>query len=961
MPFNIQIAIDPGNSRAGIDGLTGALDKLEAAGPKAAASASAGLKEIAPAAQGAARGVAALTDEEKKFEQVLLVANAQLAQEKTALEAIVGPGQKHAQMIETIERLYAKGKISVDEMTDALTRNNQALARSQPRSGAGFDSTAGEQFGPQFDPRQAGGGGGTGGEGGGVGGLAGMMGIGLSIGAVVGLTKSLFEANDAYQQLENSVRKFADASGGVNTTMTMSRDLAVAMHASMGETIALYDRVTQSTRNLYLTQVQQRDITEGLGIQAKLANVSLDEAASIMKKFTIAADTGTFSMRMFRELGMNMPQMLKALADHFHLSVKAFEDMAVKGHISAREIAIAMADTNNAAAKDKLEEHTRTATDEVQKLVFMLVDAGAHRQKYFEDGVRGGAEAVKSQDAQIAKAQEHIAQVRIVNDVFAILNDGLALTKRLQDELFSNALNDRLKTFNNNILGANAKLGLLNQEKMSFALLDAFGAVPAGAKDAVYEDQAKAANEAVVANNGLGESVLRVIQAETDHETSIRRLTAGVNNANIVGKQHQELVTALAAEYKKAEKALNGVRSELEKLIERLVKQAEAFDKSIVALDFAKPRLSLQLYNEELERLIKNHHDADFGKLFGGLSLDLSKQTARDINNPAPVGGALVDLADQFSPLQSKSKSPLGAPDAKSDSFMFGDSSDTGMAQQSLDAATASYKAARTAVQAYEDAVFDIKLSSGTVEEHAAELKKLRDSLNDMKTPQEVFAQGVKDANDKLNAGVYTLDAYAKKMHDLREAAGTGTFGDGFRDFTDNLKKQGEDSKTSLDLMNAGFTSVNTGIMDLIESKGSLADWGASFLSTMAKVAEQALATKLMLSLIGLGGGGGGVDIAGISAGVMGALIPGHASGAYYPPGGGGGTDSQFVAFRKSPDEDVLVRTPAQRQAMQQGSGGSVTNEYHYYDHGDSRALAPLQQEMRDLRAMIDRSRRGRS
>jgi hypothetical protein len=52
--------------------------------------------------------------------------------------------------------------------------------------------------------------------------------------------------------------------------------------------------------------------------------------------------------------------------------------------------------------------------------------------------------------------------------------------------------------------------------------------------------------------------------------------------------------------------------------------------------------------------------------------------------------------------------------------------------------------------------------------------------------------------------------------------------------------------------------------------------------------------------------------------------VPGLATGGYLPPSGSGSTDSQFVAFRKSPWESVHVNTPGQESTMRSSSGGSV-------------------------------------
>ena len=247
--------------------------------------------------------------------------------------------------------------------------------------------------------------------------------------------KALRDANDAYHDLENSVRKFADASGGVNETMNQQRELSVAIRADITDSIAPSTTAShQSTRNLYLTQQQQMQITESLGLQAKLANVSLSEAEGIMKKFTIAADTGTFSMRMFRDLGQNMPQMLQAIADHFGGNIKGFEEMAIAGKISARDIALAIGEALP-GAQVKIGEFTKSSKEEFKDFAFALADAGAAHQKFVDDvtGATGFMHLVEN-----FKQTNNAALM--VADSISLMNKSFAITKQAIADLFDDKL-----------------------------------------------------------------------------------------------------------------------------------------------------------------------------------------------------------------------------------------------------------------------------------------------------------------------------------------------------------------------------------------------------------------------------------------------------------------------------------------------------------------------------------------
>lgn len=79
---------------------------------------------------------------------------------------------------------------------------------------------------------------------------------------------------------------------------------------------------------------------------------------------------------------------------------------------------------------------------------------------------------------------------------------------------------------------------------------------------------------------------------------------------------------------------------------------------------------------------------------------------------------------------------------------------------------------------------------------------------------------------------------------------------------------------------------------------------------------------KSMFSGIGSGLSGlfGGMGGLGGLIGGIGSLF-GFANGGGFEVGGSGGTDSQLVAFKATPGEDVIVRTPEQQAAMAEGQG----------------------------------------
>lgn len=114
---------------------------------------------------------------------------------------------------------------------------------------------------------------------------------------------------------------------------------------------------------------------------------------------------------------------------------------------------------------------------------------------------------------------------------------------------------------------------------------------------------------------------------------------------------------------------------------------------------------------------------------------------------------------------------------------------------------------------------------------------------------------------------------------------------------------------SAFDQLSQAFAEfLRTGEVDLREFASSV----------VAELGRILAVQSLLQGLQGLGLGGGLAPAlaGGAGGGLLGGLA-GFATGGSFTVGGNGGTDSQLVAFRATPGERVDVRTPAQQQAAQ--------------------------------------------
>jgi hypothetical protein len=144
----------------------------------------------------------------------------------------------------------------------------------------------------------------------------------------------------------------------------------------------------------------------------------------------------------------------------------------------------------------------------------------------------------------------------------------------------------------------------------------------------------------------------------------------------------------------------------------------------------------------------------------------------------------------------------------------------------------------------------------------------------------------------------------------LDDIGGGGKKGGGskVKKVKDQFDRVGESIERAKESLGQGFSGVLEGLINKSLSwKDALVQAGQALLK--------------YLNQMNVAKGGKGLFGGGFLQGLLGGLV-GFASGGTILPGGSGGIDSQLVAFRKSPNEQVDITKPGQRRA---GSGRSVS------------------------------------
>lgn len=181
---------------------------------------------------------------------------------------------------------------------------------------------------------------------------------------------------------------------------------------------------------------------------------------------------------------------------------------------------------------------------------------------------------------------------------------------------------------------------------------------------------------------------------------------------------------------------------------------------------------------------------------------------------------------------------------------------------------------------------------------------------------RDLFARGAIDAN-LLTEAMRTLNVEVTALDNTvsggianglaRIAQESNNLGQQVSDFIVGAFDQATESVVNF---------ARTGEFSVNQFFGNLAD---QLLRLAANQVFQQLADGPLFGNTGGTAGGGGI-FGGILSGLGGLL--GFQNGGNFTVGGSGGTDSQLVAFRATPGEDVSIRTPGQQRMAEGGGGG---------------------------------------
>jgi len=166
-----------------------------------------------------------------------------------------------------------------------------------------------------------------------------------SLGEAIGAVR---EYADAWTMMTNRLKSAGLTSGQTAIAQQKIVDIASRSRSSLAEVGNLYARIAFSTETLGTSQSDVAKMTETLSKAFKSSGKTALEAQSAVTQFTQALASGVLQGDELRSLRENAPEVARAIADAFGVSVGELKKLGAEGQLTADKIVPAIL---NASAK----------------------------------------------------------------------------------------------------------------------------------------------------------------------------------------------------------------------------------------------------------------------------------------------------------------------------------------------------------------------------------------------------------------------------------------------------------------------------------------------------------------------------------------------------------------------------------------------------------------------------------
>lgn len=149
---------------------------------------------------------------------------------------------------------------------------------------------------------------------------------------------------DQYTKFTAQLKLATDNQGQFNQAYGNTLDIARRAQSDVNALGTLYARITNSTRELGLSQSEVASITETVALSLRVSGATANESASAMLQLSQAFGSGVLRGEEFNAVNEAAPGLMRALADSINVPVGALREMASEGQLTSEVLAAAFKD-----------------------------------------------------------------------------------------------------------------------------------------------------------------------------------------------------------------------------------------------------------------------------------------------------------------------------------------------------------------------------------------------------------------------------------------------------------------------------------------------------------------------------------------------------------------------------------------------------------------------------------------
>lgn len=744
-----------------------------------------------------------------------------------------------------------------------------------------------------------------------------FVGIGAGISAIVQLA-------DAFTNLQNRLRTVTDGTAQLEKVTSELFAISQATRASFTSTAELYARVGLATRELGVSQEQTLDFTKSLNQAIILSGASAQEAQAGLIQLSQGLASGTLRGDELRSVLEQLPVVADVIAKQMGVTRGELRELGADGKISAQTVIDAFA-----SASDQLDKDFANSVITIGQAFTTLRNSIV---------LLFGELATNSGVAQ--------AFAKAINDI------GLAISVIAGADVRDLVPEEEV----DRILRLAQALEFVGRAAVAAGIALSTQFVAKGLRTAIAG--VRALTVAMLANpiTALPTIILAVVSAMIAFGDQWKIASDGVATFHDLFKATFEAIGGAVASFinffsenfGKIGEVVGGLVSNFDFSFRNILTLGAKWADAFIGLHIGAAKAVVAAFKSvpaALEAIFVAGFNAISQKFTGFIN-----GIIKGINAVAEFAG--LSGISELEAVQLEASTTFGEIGAS-----VGDAFAEGFSQTTItDAVNGVFDRAEQIAQ---DRIADQKLidlanqSTGVVAPDGTPTrsptgtgggsrKKAVDETNEALERQKALLEEITGAETELSLramdlqtlfqnGAISLEQFTAAMRDLNvevtalDNSFSGGLANGFARIAQEANNIGSQMS---DFVVGSFNAATDAIVQFAKTgQLDLRQFFQDLFANLLKLAANQLFSQLIGGLLGGGGALGGL---GGGGGLLGSLL-GFQNGGSFNVGGSGGTDSQLVAFRASPNENVEVTTPAQQRqkeaALAGANGGGGNSE----------------------------------